>query len=279
VSLPVRQTNAAVESSGYLGVAYRAFAVQGDPSAADFSVRALQVPPGMRLERVQSRMSLMQQLDTAYRELDLANENLDGMDRFYQQAIGILQSPRTREAFDLGRESRPLRDRYGYTSLGQACLLARRLIEAGVRCVTIDYGGWDTHRDNFSLMKNDLLPTWDTALSALIEDLHDRGLLESTLVWSTGEMGRTPRINADNGRDHWGQAMSMMLAGAGLRGGQVLGRTDRQAAEVTADACTPEDVAATALHALGIDHHKEYQTATGRPIHIVRDGRVIRRLF
>ncbi len=279
VSLPLRMTNASIETSGYLGVAYRSFAVNGDASAADFSVRALQTPTGMRLDRVQSRNALMRQLDNAYRELDLANENLDGMDRFYQQAIGILQSPRTREAFDLSRESRTLRDRYGRTGLGQGCLLARRLIEAGVRCVTIDFGGWDTHRDNFNLMKNDLLPTWDTALAALLEDLHHRGLLETTLVWSTGEMGRTPRINADNGRDHWGQAMSMMLAGAGLRGGQVLGRTDRQGAAVVADACTPEDLAATALHALGIDHHKEYHTSTGRPIQIVRDGRVLRGMF
>lgn len=279
VSLPVRMTNGSVESSGYLGVAYRAFAVNGDPSAADFSVRALQTPEGMRLDRVHSRLSLMQQLDIAYRELDLANQNLDGMDRFYQQAIGILQSPRTREAFDLSREAQRVRDRYGRTNLGQGCLLARRLIEVGVRCVTIDFGGWDTHQDNFKILKNDLLPTWDTALAALLGDLHERGLLEDTLVWSTGEMGRTPRINANNGRDHWGQAMSMMLAGAGLRGGQVMGRTDAQAAAVIADSCTPEDVAATALHALGIDHRKEYQTTTGRPIQIVRDGQVVGRLF
>jgi uncharacterized protein (DUF1501 family) len=200
------------------------------------------------------------------------------MDRFYQQAIGILQSPRTRAAFDLSTEPPALRDRYGRSSIGQGCLLARRLVEAGVRCVTIDFGSWDTHQNNFAVMKNDLLPKWDAALAALLEDLHVRGLLESTLVWSTGEMGRTPRINSDAGRDHWGRAMSMVLAGCGLRSGQVYGRTDAQGADVTAEACTPEDVAATALHALGIDHMKEYHTSTGRPIHIVREGRVLRRL-
>lgn len=279
VSLPVGRKIETVASPGYLGVAYGAFRVNEDPNADDFSIRALSSPEGMSLARVSARMELMKQLDTVFRDVDRANENLDGMDRFYQQAFDILQSEKTREAFDLNRESDTLRDHYGRTSLGQACLLARRLIEVGVRCVTIDFGGWDTHQKNFSTMKDELLPPWDAALAALLEDLHDRELLDDTFVWSTGEMGRTPTINKNAGRDHWGKAMSMVMAGGGVRGGQVLGQTDEKGAEVTEVAGTPEDAAASALRALGIDHKKEFQTSTGRPITIVRNGDPIADLF
>jgi hypothetical protein len=279
VSLPLRVTNATTETAGYLGVAYRSFAVAGDASAPDFSVRALSTPRGMSQARVEARRSLASALDSAFRGVELHNENLDGMDRFYQQAFDILRSQPTREAFDLAREPDALRDRYGRTGIGQSCLLARRLVEAGVRAVTIDFGGWDTHQNNFTSMKNDLLPPWDAALAALLEDLHDRGLFESTLVFSAGEMGRTPAINANAGRDHWGTAMSMVVAGAGVRGGQVVGATDDQGARVTDIAGTPEDVAASCLKALGIDHQKEFDTSTGRPIQIVRDGAPIERLF
>jgi hypothetical protein len=274
VSLPVRLTNATVEQAGYLGVAYRSFAVREDPNSANFTVRALAAPAGVAPEQTAARASLLEQIDTAYRGLDLADENIAGMDRFYQQAFDVLRSARTREAFDLNREKQELRDRYGRTSFGQGCLLARRLIEAGVRCVTLDYGSWDTHQRNFSSMKDELLPTWDAALAALLEDLHDRGLLETTLVWSTGEMGRTPTINGNAGRDHWGKAMSMMLAGGGIKGGQVLGTTDRQGAEVVDGGCKPEDVAATVLQSLGIDPRTEYQGG-GRPITLVREGNPI----
>jgi hypothetical protein len=272
VSLPVRMTNSTIEQAGYLGVSYRSFAVREDPNAESFSVRALSTPAGIATSRTDARASLLDQLDTAYRDLDLADENIAGMDRFYQRAFDVLRSARTREAFDLGREPPNVRNAYGRTSLGQACLLARRLVEAGVRCVTIDYGSWDTHQRNFTTMKDELLPTWDTALAALLKDLHNRGLLESTLVWSTGEMGRTPTINKDAGRDHWGKAMSMMLAGGGVRGGQVLGVTDPQGAEVIDGASKPEDVAATVLNLLGIDPRTEYQTPSGRPVTLVREG-------
>ena len=279
VSLPVGRSSGGAESSGYLGVAYSPFKVNEDPNADDFSIRALTSPEGMALGRTQSRMELMRDLDTAFRDVDRLNENLDGMDQFYQQAFDILRSRSTREAFDLTRESVQIRERYGRTGLGQACLLARRLIEVGVRCVTIDFGGWDTHQNNFARMKDELLPPWDTALAALLEDLHQRGMLDSTLVWSTGEMGRTPTINNNSGRDHWGKAMSMVMAGGGVVGGQILGCTDDQGAEVVDLAGTPEDAAASALCALGIDHQKEYHTSTGRPIQIVRDGNVINRLL
>jgi uncharacterized protein (DUF1501 family) len=275
VSLPLRMTNSTVEQPGYLGVAYRSFAVREDPNAANFTVRALSTPAGSAPERTKDRAALLRDLDSAYRDLDLADESIAGMDRFYQQAFDVLRSPKTREAFDLERESKATRDLYGRTSLGQGCLLARRLIEVGVRCVTLDYGSWDTHQRNFTAMKGELLPTWDTALAALLEDLHRTGLLDSTVVWSTGEMGRTPTINKDAGRDHWGKAMSMMLAGGGFKGGHVMGTTDKQGSDVTDGACKPEDVAATILQVLGIDPRKEYATSTGRPITLVREGSLI----
>lgn len=279
VSLPVSRTNQTIETPGYLGVAFGSFTVQEDPSAADFSVRALRPPGGMTPERLQARRSLTEQLDTAYRNTDLANDNLAGMDRFYAQAWDILRSARIREAFELHRESAQMRDTYGRSALGQALLLARRLVEAGVRCVTLDFGGWDTHQNNFKLMKDTLLPPWDQGMAALLDDLHQRGMLQKTLVWSTGEMGRTPTINKDAGRDHWGAAMSMMIAGCGIRGGQVIGATDAAGSQVIADPCTPADVAASALHALGIPHTKEYHTPTGRPVMIVRDGHVVEKMF
>jgi hypothetical protein len=279
VSLPVRLSNSSVETPGYLGIAYRSFVIREDPNAENFTVRALSTPAGIAPGRTDARAALLKDLDTAYRDLDLADENVAGMDRFYQQAFDVLRSAQTRAAFDLAREPKPVRDGYGRTSLGQACLLARRLIEAGVRCVTIDYGGWDTHQRNFTTMKDQLLPTWDAALAALVEDLHRRGLLDSTLVWSTGEMGRTPTINKDAGRDHWGKAMSMMLAGGGCKGGHVMGATDKQGGDVVDDACKPEDVAATILQLLGIDPRKEYHSSTGRPITLVRDGTPIAALM
>lgn len=278
VSLPVRMTNSTVEKSGYLGVAYRSFAVREDPNAENFTVRALTMPTGPAATRTAARASLLSQLDKAYRDVDLADESIAGMDRFYQQAFDILRSPRTREAFDLSREKKGTRDAYGRTPLGQGCLLARRLVEAGVRCVTLDYGSWDTHQRNFTTMKNELLPTWDTAVAALVEDLADRGLLDTTLVWSTGEMGRTPTINKDAGRDHWGKAMSMMLAGGGIKNGQVLGATDKQGADVTEGGVKPEDVAATVVTALGIDPRTEYP-ANGRPVTLIRDGNPIPQLL
>ena len=279
VSLPVSRTNNTIESPGYLGVAYGSFTVNEDPNADDFSVRALAPPGGMNPDRVQRRMSLVEQLDTAYRDIDLANDNIAGMDRFYQQAYDILRSEAIRKAFDLELEPAAAREAYGRSPLGQSLLLARRLVEAGVRCVTVDFGGWDTHKNNFADMKDKLLPPWDQGMAALLADLSQRGLLDSTLVWSTGEMGRTPTINKDAGRDHWGTAMSMMLAGCGVRGGQVIGETDETGANVIADGCTPADVAASVLQALGINPKKEYHTPTGRPVQIVHDGAPIEKLF
>jgi hypothetical protein len=279
VSLPVRRTNGGVETPGYLGVAYSSFAVSGDPNDADFSVRALAMPGGLTLDRIEKRIAFMQGLDTTFRNTKLESQALDGMDKFYQQAYDILRSSAAREAFDLNRVADDKRERYGRNEFGQACLLARRLVEAGVRCVAIDFGSWDTHRDNFTTLKDKMLPPFDQGVAALLEDLHESGLLDRTVVWSTGEFGRTPKINGNAGRDHWARAMSMLMAGGGIRGGQVIGETDDKGQEPVSTPYKPDDAAASFFHALGIDPHKEYHTPTGRPVMILRNGSPIRELF
>jgi uncharacterized protein (DUF1501 family) len=280
VMFPAMGSNAAVASAGYLGVAYGPFTALGDPNARDFSVRALATPTGQTAEKTEARRNLLSKVDTAFRDADLASQDLEGMDRAYQQAFEILQSPAVRKAFDVHSESGAVRDRYGRTTFGQSCLLARRLVEAGARCVAVYHNGWDTHQFNFRDLKSTLLPPWDAGLAALLEDLHRRGLLESTVVWCTGEFGRTPKINNTNaGRDHWPRAMSMLFAGAGIKGGQVIGKTDSTASEPTETPLSPEDTAASFYHALGIDHLKEYRTPDGRPVYLVREGKPIRALW
>ncbi|MBT4867917.1 MAG: DUF1501 domain-containing protein [Planctomycetaceae bacterium] len=279
VSLPVSRTNGGVETPGYLGVAHSSFAVGGDPNSADFSVRALAMPGGLTLGRIEKRIAFMQGLDTAFRKVDLESQALDGMDKFYQQAYEILNSSAARKAFDLNKVDAKTREKYGRTPFGQACLLALRLVEAGVRCVAIDFGSWDTHRTNFPTLKDRMLPAFDKGVAALLEELYLRGLLDETVVWSTGEFGRTPKINPNAGRDHWARAMSMIMAGGGIRGGQVIGKTDKKAQEPVSAPYSPDDAAASFLHALGIDHKKEYHTPTGRPVTISRNGSPISELF
>jgi uncharacterized protein (DUF1501 family) len=280
VMFPSMGSNAAVASAGYLGVAHGPFTALGDPNAPDFSVRALASPGGLTADKLEARRKLLDRVDTAFRDADLANQDLEGMDRAYQQAFEILQSAAVRRAFDIRAEPEAVRDRYGRTTFGQSCLLARRLIEAGTRCVAVYHGGWDTHQYNFRDLKNTLLPAWDAGLAALLDDLHTRGLLESTVVWCTGEFGRTPKVNNTfAGRDHWPRAMSMLFAGAGIRGGQVIGKTDPTASEPVEAPLSPEDAAASFYHALGIDHLKEYRTPDGRPVYLVRDGKPIRALW
>src|SRR6266446_1659719 len=186
-----------------------------------------------------------------------------------------MTSAAARRAFDIHAEDNRLRDEYGRHSLGQSCLMARRMVEAGVRCVTIDHSNWDTHDNNFATLRRDLLPALDSALSTLFRDLADRGLLSSTLVVVTGEFGRTPRINRNAGRDHWGPAFTIALGGGGIHGGRALGRTDARAERPSGEAHGPEDLAATMYHLMGIDPDAEFYTPEGRPVKIVNNGRVI----
>ena len=279
ISLPIRRSNGVIEQAGYLGVAYKSFSVQEDPNDPKFSVRALTPPEGISRERVSRRIRFMNRIDRGLRTAETKSLELEGMDQFYAKAVDILNSKRLRQAFDLSGEDSKIRESYGRHNFGQACLLARRLVEAGVRFVSIDFGGWDTHQGNFTALKNQLLPPWDEGLAALLQDLDQRGMLDSTLVWSTGEFGRTPKINNQNaGRDHWPRATSMLLAGAGIGRGQVIGKTDQEGAEPVGERYTPDDVAATFYKILGIDHHKEYYTPDGRPVLLVRDGNPISEL-
>lgn len=280
VLAPSGGSNSASYSSGYLGVAHGPFTALGDPNAKGYSVRALATPAGLTAKQVDARQRLLQRVDTRFRNSDLANQELQGMDKSYQKAFDILQSKAVRKAFDIESESAKIRDLYGRHSFGQTCLLARRLVEAGTRCVSIYSGGWDTHQNNFRELKNTLLPPWDQGLAGLISDLHDRGLLENTIVWCTGEFGRTPKINDKGaGRDHWARAMSMLYAGAGIQGGHVIGETDKTASEPVGNSYSPDDAAASFYRAVGIDHHKEYHTPDGRPVAIVGKGTPIDELW
>ncbi len=280
VLLPGGGSNSATYSSGYLGVAYGPFTALGDPNDRKYSVRALATPEGSTLDELESRRRLLSRVDTAFDGVDVSNAELTGMNRSYEQAFEILQSSAVRKAFDMDAESPELRDKYGRHTFGQSCLLARRLVEAGTRCVSIYNGGWDTHQDNFTDLKNTLLPPWDQGLAALIADLHDRGLLENTVVWCTGEFGRTPKINdMGAGRDHWARAMSMLFAGCGIRGGSIIGKTDKTASEPITDPYSPDDAAASFYHAIGIDPHKEYHTRDGRPVLIAQHGTPIAELW
>jgi len=262
--------------AGFLGAAYQSFATQADPNDADFRVRSLALPRDISPARFERRRRLLAETNRDFTELSERPDLLRGLDNFHRDAAEIILAPATRRAFDMDQEPTPLRERYGRNKLGQRLLLARRLVEAGVRFVTIsEPTGWDTHADNFIRMRQQL-PVTDAAVSALIEDLHVRGLLQDTLVMMFGEFGRTPKINNQAGRDHWPQAMSIMLAGGGVPGGLIYGMTDRNGAYVTDRSHSPADFACTIYHLLGIDPHQTYPAPNGQPTPVVRDGEPIR---
>jgi hypothetical protein len=264
----------------YLGPAAAPFVIDADPNAPDFSVPDVVPPPALPADRLDDRRRLLARVDRFHDAAEArANRDAGTVDVFRQKAFALMTSPQAKRAFDLHGESDRLRDEYGRTTLGQSCLMARRLVEAGVRCVTVDHSNWDTHNDNFATLKRQLLPALDAALAALLRDLADRGLLESTLVVVTGEFGRTPRINKDAGRDHWGPAFTVALAGGGIKGGRVLGKTDARAERPAGDPCGPEDLAATACRLLGIDPGEAFHTPDGRPAAVVNGGRVLHELL
>ena len=267
--------------AGYLGVKYAALSTGKTPQPGlPFSVRGVSLDGGLTVTDVQRRQALLEDLDQRFQSLQEQNQLVDGLDRFTQQAHQIITSPRARDAFNTGLESTSFAEPFGKTSFGQSCLLATRLVEHGVPFVTISYGGWDTHRDNWNQLKNKQLPPLDEGLSALFTGLEQKGLLESTAVLVTGEFGRTPKINTSRvGRDHYARAMFMLMAGAGVAGGRVIGETDDTASGPRHDGYSPDDVAATYYTLLGIDPTKEYHTNTGRPVMIVRDGSVIPELL
>lgn len=262
--------------SAYLGGRYESFRA-GDPNAQGYKVRDLGAAEPLTDARVERRKSLLEAVDTLA-ETVKGDDQIATYDQFHRRAAEMILSPEAQSAFDLEKEKPELRERYGRNTFGQGALLARRLVERGVKFVTVNYGGWDHHAKIFESLDKKL-PEFDRGFSALIDDLHQSGLLKETLVVCMGEFGRTPVINKDAGRDHWGPAGSMIFAGAGVRGGQVLGATDRTGAAVTERPVKPGDVAATIYAALGIDLHKELHSPDGRPIPILAEGEPVRELY
>jgi hypothetical protein len=259
---------------GYLGPAFGPFEVEGDPARGTLQSHGVSLPEGFAPRDLEAREALRDRFDRGLRALDSA-EVMAGLDRFHRQAAEILRSDRVRAALDLSREPDGLRDDYGRTALGQGALAARRLIEAGARFVTLGFGGWDTHGDNFRALRDRLLPPLDKALSALVRDLESRGLLDETVVVCAGEFGRTPRVNTASGRDHWSRSMAVLLAGGGFPGGTVYGSTDDRGTAPARDACSPDDLAATVFRRLGFGPRHEARSAGGRPIPIFREGRCL----
>jgi hypothetical protein len=230
--------------------------------------------------RLTDRRQLLEQINRAAPALE-ATAGMRNLDGFSRRAYELLASPASRDAFDLAKEPDRVRDAYGSTSFAQSCLLARRLVEAGVPLVTVNSVGnrdWDTHGGNFNSLKNTLLPVMDQGVSALLRDLHTRGLLDETLVVWMGDMGRTPRINKDAGRDHWSFCYSIVMAGGGVRGGQVYGSSDRTASYPSTNPVSPTDVAATIYHCLGIEPHTDVTDQEGRPF-VVNTGKPIQALL
>lgn len=266
---------------GYLGVEYAPFSTTAAPKAGQaFTVRGITLRNGLTVEEVEKRRNLLGKLDSTFRGFEGSSDLVNGLDRFSQRAYDIISSPRSREAFDISKETPETAKLFGESPIGMSCLLATRLVESGVRFVTLSSGGWDTHDDNFGRLKSKLLPDLDYAISGLLTSLAQKGLLDTTAVFVTGEFGRTPKINNRGGRDHFPRAMTCLLAGGGIKGGQVIGASDSKGmGPESGDGITPDNVAASFYHALGIDCRKEYKTTTGRPIAIARYGAPIPELF
>ena len=265
-----------LEGPGYLGTQYGALATGEKPRAnRPFSVRGITLNDGLSIERFHRRRKLADDVDNLFSKYNDLDEEVRGLDRFSRMAHDIIGSPRTRQAFDLTRESKTVIDRFGVGETGQSLLLACRLIESGVRFVTVIVDGWDTHKDNFREMRTKLLPEFDLGYSAMLDRLQERGLLSSTVVLASGEFGRTPKVNGGAGRDHWARASVALLAGGKIKGGQVIGATDEKAAEPVDVGYSPDDLAATFYQHIGINPKREFHTATGRPVMLVRNGNTI----
>ncbi len=269
-------------TAGYLGTAYNPFIIDGaggGKGGGNLRVRGITLPNGFTVKDLEDRDGLRNTFEDTFRKLDKSSDMADGFDAFHRQALDILRSDRTKDAFNLGKEPEAVRERYGNNGFGQSALAARRLVEAGVRFVTLSTGGWDTHGQNFNALKTRLLPNLDTTLSALIEDLDKRGMLERTIVYCAGEFGRTPKINKNNGRDHWSRSMAVVLAGGGFKRGYAHGTTDAQGMAPATEAYTPDDVSATIFQQLGIDPKTELTTPSNRPMQLFREGRVVEKLL
>jgi hypothetical protein len=262
-------------TAGYLGIVHNPFEILSDPNAANFSAGDVQPPREIDAQRGDRRRDMLAKIEALQRRGDRQPELFASLDKNYQAALDLITSPQAKRAFDISTEDPKLRDCYGRFRLGQSLMLARRLVEAGVRFVTVTDPGWDTHQNNFKSLKESRMPPIDQALPELLRDLEDRGLLDTTLVLWLTDFGRTPQVNSASGRDHWASAGFAIMAGAGTPGGAVLGRTDAEGALATADEYSSEDVAATVYTKLGIPLDFITTTSDGRPIRL-NDGRPIR---
>jgi hypothetical protein len=267
------------QHASFLGKSHDPLFIGLDPNSPDFQLPELSLPVNLSLQRVQNRREVLRLIDRQAELLDFS-ATARGIDAHYDKALSMLTSPQVRKAFDLSAEPEKVRDRYGRTTYGQGCLLARRLVEAGARFVNVYFaqfiggctGGWDTHGFNgkpmYPILKNYLLPMTDQTLPTLLDDLDERGLLDETLVVWVGEFGRTPRINKEAGRDHWPQCYPAILAGGGVKRGAVFGASDKNGAYPANDPVRPDDLAATMFHLLGIDPHTEVYDTLNRPLAI-----------
>jgi hypothetical protein len=262
--------------TGYLSSKFGAFELGADPAQKNFQVRDISLPKGITEERFERRRSAREALEDHFRQIESNPAELDAMGEFYQQAYKLISSPEARKAFSLDGEPEAMTKLYGEykMGIGRQLMLARRLVEAGVRLVTVMYGGWD-HHQRIKEAVNDGMPAFDHAFAGLITDLDQRGLLDSTLVMVTSEFGRTPKVNENAGRDHWARVYSYALAGGGIRRGQIYGASNATASEPDRDPVTVEDFLATVYRQVGIDSTDRLLAPGGRPIDIVRDGKVV----
>jgi len=263
--------------TGYLSSSYGPFALGSDPASKDFKVRDLDMAAGISEERFARRQAALQAVNANFSSSTVA-DNVTAMNTFYERAYSLLGSPEAKAAFDLNKEDQPMKDAYGMNQAGQRLLMARRLVEAGCRLVTLTYGGWDMHSGITAGMRRSM-PPLDQALTQLINDLESRGLLETTLVMVSSEFGRTPKINKDAGRDHFPKVFSVMLAGGGIKGGTIYGASNSTASEPEFDPVSPADLATTMYHQLGIIADKELMAPGDRPIEIVKGGKLLKEII
>jgi hypothetical protein len=262
-------------SAGVLGHAHNAFEINSDPNQKEFSVRDITPPKGISPDRVARRRTMLDEVDQLQRQAELQPAAFAALDEHYKTALNMITSPETKRAFAIDSEEERLRDAYGRNRFGQSCLLARRLIQAGVRFVTVTDGGWDTHQNNFKSLKGSRMPPVDQGLPQLIADLQQCGLLDNTLVIWLTDFGRTPQINSASGRDHWASAGFAVMAGAGVPGGQILGATDADGGYVVKDEYLTEDIAHTVYLKLGLPVDLIAHSPDGRPIRLI-EGKPIR---
>jgi hypothetical protein len=270
VCIPTQPTTYA--GTGYLSSAYAPFSLGSDPANGNFTVQDLNLPGGVDKKRFQTRKSVLAAVNEHFASKEKA-DGLEAMDTFYNRAYSLISSKKAREAFNINAEKRAIRDEYGRNAAGQRMLLARRLVEAGVRFVSLTYGGWDMHSQIKDGMRGQL-PAFDKAFASLVRDLDRRGLLASTLIMISSEFGRTPKVNATAGRDHWPKVFSVVLAGGGIKKGFIYGTSDATASEPENDPLSVEDLAMTVYRQIGIDATKKLMAPGNRPIDIVREGKV-----